>query len=167
MSGTDKKAPPQKPEDLTKMDQAKSRRATLKKLGRFATVTAPTVTLLLAAQTKPSRAASPSPCKSSCTVSSSRALKTANAEIDTASILAGVAALPVDAWRYKPETGLEQQTHIGPYAEDFRNAFGVGDGVTISTIDAIGVCLAAIKALSERVEGLEAELQRARQKTAA
>jgi len=167
MSGTDKKAPPQKPEDLTKMDQAKSRRATLKKLGRFATVTAPTVTLLLAAQTKPSRAASPSPCKSSCTVSSSRAFKTGKAEIDIASILAGVAALPVDAWRYKPETGLEQQTHIGPYAEDFRNAFGVGDGVTISTIDAIGVCLAAIKALSERVEGLEAELQRARQKTAA
>jgi len=166
MSDTDKKAPQQKPEDLTTMDRAKSRRATLKKLGRFATVTAPTVTLLLAAQTKPSRAATPSP--SPCSVqSSSRALKTEKAEIDTASILAGVAALPVDAWRYKPETGLEQQTHIGPYAEDFRNAFGVGDGVSISTIDAIGVCLAAIKALSEKVEGLEAELQRARQKTAA
>lgn len=164
MSDTDKKAPQQKPEDLTAMDQAKSRRATLKKLGRFATVTAPTVTLLLAAQTKPSRAATPSPSPCS---TSSRAFKTAKAEIDTASILAGVAALPVDAWRYKPETGLDQQTHIGPYAEDFRKAFGVGDGVTIGTIDAIGVCLAAIKALSERVEGLEAELQRARQKTAA
>jgi hypothetical protein len=165
MSDTDKKTPQQKPEDLTTMDQAKSRRATLKKLGRFATVTAPTVTLLLAAQTKPSRALPPS--SSPCSISSSRAFKTAKAEIDTASILAGVAALPVDAWRYKPETGLEQQIHIGPYAEDFRKAFGVGDGVTISTIDAVGVCLAAIKALSERVEGLEAELQRARQKTAA
>jgi hypothetical protein len=164
MSDTDKKSPQQKPEDLTTMDQAKSRRATLKKLGRFATVTAPTVTLLLAAQTKPSRALPPS--SSPCSISS-RALKTAKAEIDAAGILAGIAALPVDAWRYKPETGLEQETHIGPYAEDFRSAFGVGDGVTISTIDAVGVCLAAIKALSEKVGSLEAELQRAREKTAA
>ena len=163
MSDGDKRTSKETPEDLTRMDQAKSRRATLKKLGRFATVTAPTVTLLLAAQTKPSRARSPSPCR--CV--SSRAIKMARAEIDTASILAGVAALPVDSWRYKPETGLEQQTHIGPYAEDFRKAFGVGDGVTISTIDAVGVCLAAIKALSEKVERLETELRQARQNMAA
>ena len=166
MSDTEKKTPQQEPEDLTKMDQAKTRRATLKKLGRFAAVTAPAVTLLLAAQTKPAfapPARSPSPCVSS----SSRVLKTELAKIDTASILAGVAALPVDSWRYKPETGLEQQTHIGPYAEDFRKLFGVGDGVTISTVDAIGVCLAAIKALSERVGSLESELKQARQKAAA
>src|SRR5438093_22373 len=62
------------------------------------------------------------------------------------------------AWRYKPETGLGTQPHIGPYAEDFQAAFGVGDGVTINPIDAIGVCLAAIKALSKRVEELEAQL---------
>jgi hypothetical protein len=167
MSNTGTKTPQQGPEDLTKMDQAKTRRATLKKLGRFATVTAPTVTLLLAAQTKPNRAATPSPCKSNCSFASSRALKTAKVEIDTASVLAGVAALPLDSWRYKPETGLEQQTHIGPYAEDFRRAFGVGDGVTISTIDAVGVCLAAIKALSDKVESLEAELQRPRRETVA
>jgi len=61
MSDTDKGK--QEPEDLTMMDQAKRRRAALKKLGRFATVTAPTVTLLLAAQTRPGRAVPPSPCK--------------------------------------------------------------------------------------------------------
>lgn len=87
--------------------------------------------------------------------------------MDAASMLAGVAALAVEAWRYKPETGLEQQTHIGPYAEDFRAAFGVGDGVTIDPIDAVGVCLAAIKALSQKVEALEAELQANRPRTAA
>ena len=151
MSDSEKKAP----EDLTRMDQAKTRRATLKKLGRFATVTAPTVTLLLAAQTKPSQAKSPSPCQRC----SSRAIKSAEGAIDAAGVLAAVGALPIDAWRYKPETGLEQETHIGPYAEDFKAAFGVGDGVTISTIDAIGVCLTAIKALSEKVETLEAELR--------
>jgi hypothetical protein len=143
------------PEDLTRMDQAKTRRATLKKLGRFATVTAPTVTLLLAAQTKPSKALPPSPCRVS-----SRAVKAVEGGIDAAGILAAVGALPVDAWRYRAETGLEQQTHIGPYAEDFKAAFGVGDGVTINTTDAIGVCLAAIKALSEKVATLEAELAR-------
>jgi hypothetical protein len=61
--GANKKTPKETPEDLTAMDQAKTRRATLKKLGRFAPVTAPTVTLLLAAQTKPGRAVPPSPCK--------------------------------------------------------------------------------------------------------
>ena len=139
---------------------ASARRALLKKLGRFAGVTSPAVTLLLAAATKPNKAQALS-------IISSKALKSVAGTIDVASVLAGVAALPVDAWRYKPETGLEQQTHIGPYAEDFRAAFGVGDGVTISTIDAIGVCLAAIKALSEKVETLEAELQATQRRAAA
>ncbi len=133
---------------------AQARRPVLKKLGRFAAVTAPAVTLLLAAETKPTKAVA-----SSVPAPSSRQLKTAERAVDASWVLAGVAALPVDAWRYKPETGLEQQMHIGPYAEDFRAAFGVGDGVTISTTDAIGVCLAAIRALSQKVETLEAELR--------
>jgi len=63
MSEDDKKNEPAgTPEDLTTMDKARGRRAALKKLGRFATVTAPTVTLLLAAQTKPSQAAPTSRC---------------------------------------------------------------------------------------------------------
>ncbi len=138
---------------------AEARRALLKKLGRFAGVTAPTVTLLLAAGTKPA-SAFPSGI-------SSRQLKTIGKRIDAAAVLSGVASLAVERWRYKPETGLAQQTHIGPYAEDFQKAFGVGDGVTINAIDAIGVCLAAIKALSEKVETLEAELQGARRRPAA
>ena len=46
--------------DTTEKEAAEageSRRAAFKKLGRFAVVTAPAVTLLLAAQTKPARAA--------------------------------------------------------------------------------------------------------------
>ena len=50
---------------------------------------------------------------------------------------------------------------VGSYAEDFQAAFGVGDGVTISPIDAIGVCPAAIQALSQKVESLEAQLTEA------
>lgn len=136
------------------VESVEARRPVLKRLGRYAAVTAPAVTLLLAAATKPSKAVA-----SSAPPPSSRQLKTAHGTIDVGSVLAGVAVLSVDAWRYKPETGLEQQVHIGPYAEDFRAAFGVGDGVTISNIDAIGVCLAAIRALSEKIETLEAELR--------
>ena len=136
-----------------------ARRPVLRKLGRFAAVTAPAVTLLLAAQTKPAKARPPS----SLPPVSSLHLKTREGEIAGATVLAAVAALPVEAWRYKPETGLEQRTHIVPYAEDFRAAFGVGDGVTIGAIDGIGVCLAAIKALSAKVERLEAELRATRE----
>lgn len=43
-------------ETLAKQDQAEARRTLLKRLGRFAGVTAPSVTLLLAAAAKPDRA---------------------------------------------------------------------------------------------------------------
>jgi hypothetical protein len=92
-------------------------------------------------------------------ITSSKLLKTAQGSVDETGVLNAVAALPVDRWRYTAETGLSQQVHIGPYAEDFKASFGVGDGVTINTTDALGVCLAAIKALAARVETLEAELR--------
>ncbi len=164
MSGSGKKGKRRhKPEDLSKTDMARSRRAALKKLGRFATVTAPTVTLLLAAQAKPNAAQAASSC-SQCQISSSRRLKTSGERVDATAVLCGVAKLAVERWRYKPETGLDQAAHIGPYAEDFRAAFGIGDGVTINTIDALGVCLAAIKVLSERVAALEGDLAAARER---
>jgi hypothetical protein len=128
------------------------------KLGRFAVVSAPAVTLMLAAGDKSAKAAPCSPC------ASSRALKTTDGSIDTAALLAAVSTLPVETWRYKAETGLETRPHIGPYAEDFQAAFGVGDGVTISPIDAVGVCLAAIQALTQKVEALEAELKATRER---
>ena len=146
----------------TDLSASEERRAALKKLGRFAAVTAPAVTLLLAATTKPKKAVAVSGVPIS-----SRQLKTAGEGIDAAAVLGGVTGLAVERWRYKPETGLEQQTHIGPYAEEFGEAFGVGDGVTISTVDAVGVCLATIKALSAKVDGLEAELQATHRRKAA
>jgi hypothetical protein len=130
----------------------RARRIALRRLGKFASVTPPAITLLLAAASK-SKAAVISG------ITSSKLLKTAQGSVDETGVLTAVAALPVDRWRYKAETGLSQQVHIGPYAEDFKASFGVGDGVTINTTDALGVCLAAIKALAARVETLEAELR--------
>jgi hypothetical protein len=70
---------------------AKQRRALLKKLGRFAAVSAPTVTLLLAAKAKPGVAA-PVSCAP---VFSSRAFKDRIGPVDATAVLAAVAALPI------------------------------------------------------------------------
>jgi len=68
---------------------ARQRRALLKKLGRFAAVSAPTVTLLLTAKARPGVAASCIPAESS------RAFKTRIAPVDGAAVLAALSALPI------------------------------------------------------------------------
>jgi hypothetical protein len=76
---------------------------------------------------------------------SDRNAKTGVVPLDDASILAKVASLPVSAWRYKTDSGVR---HVGPMAQDFYAAFGVGvDDRHIASIDEDGVALAAIKAL--------------------
>ena len=72
---------------------AGQRRALLKKLGRFAAVSAPTVTLLLTAKARPGVAASCIP------VESSRAFKTRIGPVNKSTVLAGVSALPIRARR--------------------------------------------------------------------
>lgn len=56
-----------KKKDDTKALSSRERRAVLRRLGRFAAVSAPAVTLLLAAESKP--AAAISSCVASCAVS--------------------------------------------------------------------------------------------------
>ena len=66
--------------------------------------------------------------------------------IDGASLLAKIAALPISTWNYK--TQATSIRHIGPMAQDFRAAFGLGeDDKHISNIDSEGVALAAVQAL--------------------
>lgn len=83
-------------ETPAKTKTAKQRRALLKKLGRFAAVTAPTVTLLLAAQGRPGVAQ-----PASCRPASSKAFKITEGPVDGAAVLAAVAALPIRVWRGK------------------------------------------------------------------
>jgi hydrogenase-1 operon protein HyaE len=62
-----------------------------------------------------------------------------------------VAALPIQSWRYNSET--EGVRHLGPVAQDFHAAFGLGENDTsITTVDEGGVALAAIQGLNEKVE---------------
>jgi hypothetical protein len=74
-------------------------------------------------------------------------------DVDGEDVLARLARVPVREWNYRAQ-GAEIR-HIGPTAQDFRAAFGVGDFPTrINTIDADGVALAAIKALEARTLAL-------------
>jgi hypothetical protein len=86
---------------------------------------------------------------------SDRNLKTDVARLDDAAVLDKVASLPISRWSYKSERGVR---HVGPMAQDFYAAFGVGeDEKHITSIDEDGVALAAIKALHARVRSLDVE----------
>lgn len=66
-------------------------------------------------------------------------------------VLEKVVALPVMTWRYKSQDAAVR--HIGPVAQDFHAAFGVGESErTITTVDADGVALAAIQGLNQKLE---------------
>jgi hypothetical protein len=91
--------------------------------------------------------------------------------VDSPAVLAAVLTLPIERWSYKGESAR----HLGPMAQDFAAAFGLGqDDRHIFPLDASGVALAAIQGLHGRVlaqaarlEALEGELAALRQETAA
>lgn len=89
---------------------------------------------------------------------SSRAFKHAFTAIDPAAVLDALLQLPLSRWRYRDEdTGIE---HLGPMAEDFHAAFGLGgDPRYIGTVDADGVALAAIQGLNAKLERENADLR--------
>lgn len=73
--------------------------------------------------------------------------KTDFKEVDPRDVLERVAALPLRAWRYTNEDAGTK--HLGPTAQDFEAAFGLGtDDKSIGTVDADGVALAAIQGLN-------------------
>jgi hypothetical protein len=81
---------------------------------------------------------------------SDRNLKRDVTPVSDAAILAKVSALPITEWSYTSERGVR---HIGPMAQDFYAAFGIGeDDRHITAVDEDGVALAAIKALNANVE---------------
>jgi hypothetical protein len=82
--------------------------------------------------------------------SSDRALKSDIAPVDTRSMLERVVALPVSRWSFASVPGV---THVGPMAQDFHAAFGLGDDDTkLAPMDVQGVALAAIQGLNAKVE---------------
>jgi len=81
-------------------------------------------------------------------------------------VLAGIARMPVREWSYKTQDASIR--HMGPTAQDFHAAFGLGESdVRINTIDADGVALAAVKALEARTRGLPDDARALRDQVAA
>ena len=77
-------------------------------------------------------------------------------------MLEKVAALPLQQWSYKAQP---DQKHLGPVAQDFRAAFGLGaDDTSIATVDADGVALAAIQGLNQKLEQKETEITELKQR---
>jgi len=72
--------------------------------------------------------------------------------LDSKTVLAKVAALPVTQWNYK-EDGPGKR-HIGPVAQDFHAAFELNgsDETHIATVDEAGVALAAIQGLNQKLD---------------
>jgi hypothetical protein len=81
---------------------------------------------------------------------SDRNAKTDFEPVDTREMLERVVELPIQRWRYRAE--VPEAEHVGPTAQDFRAAFGLGSSDrSIATVDADGVALAALQGLYELV----------------
>jgi hypothetical protein len=84
------------------------------------------------------------------TNASDRAKKENFARTNPASVLQKVLTLPVTTWNYIKEG--KDIKRMGPMAQDFRSAFGLGsDDKTIGTVDATGVAFAAIQGLNQKL----------------
>ena len=88
---------------------------------------------------------------------SDREVKANMTPVDESLILLLLAELSISTWNY---TGQDPSVrHIGPMAQDFYAAFGVGeDDRHISTVDADGVVLAAIQGLYQLVQEKNAQI---------
>jgi hypothetical protein len=88
---------------------------------------------------------------------SDRNLKENFTPVSPREVLGKVALMPISRWNFKGDAATP---HVGPMAQDFHAAFGLGtDNKHIATVDADGVALAAIQGLNQKVEEKDAEIQ--------
>ena len=86
---------------------------------------------------------------------SDRNAKQGFVSVQPKAVLEKLVATPISTWSYKSETGV---THMGPMAQDLHAAYGLGDSDrTITTIDGIGISMAAIQGLYQMVTEVQAE----------
>ena len=77
--------------------------------------------------------------------------------VDNRLVLEKVTRLPIQTWSYKSEPAGVR--HMGPVAQDFYTAFGLGtDALHIAPLDMNGVALASIQALNVKVLEKEAKI---------
>jgi hypothetical protein len=77
--------------------------------------------------------------------------------VDGQEVLARLAQVPISTWSYSAQDPAIR--HMGPMAQDFYAAFGLGESERyISAIDADGVALAAIQGLYQLVQEKDAQM---------
>ena len=92
------------------------------------------------------------------TCTSDRNVKRNLRPVDSEAVLAKVVAMPVYHWQPKDGPNRDVE-HLGPMAQDFMAAFGLGDNdKAIGFQDADGVALAAIQGLHQLLQQRDAEL---------
>jgi hypothetical protein len=97
------------------------------------------------------------------TNTSSITLKDRFVTINNNDLLTKIKNLDIKGWFYKES----QEYHIGPFAEDFYNAFGTGVlnepnylGKSLAASDVAGVSLLAVQQLIKEIELLKAEIEK-------
>ncbi|HKI06418.1 MAG TPA: tail fiber domain-containing protein [Thermoanaerobaculia bacterium] len=91
------------------------------------------------------------------TQGSSREIKDNFLSLDPKEVLSRVSALPLSQWSYKTDGPAVR--HIGPMAEDFHQAFGLGtDDKHIAPSDQAGVALLAVQGLNQVVQEKDKEI---------
>jgi hypothetical protein len=76
--------------------------------------------------------------------------------VDVDAVLEGVASMSITTWSYDSEASHPR--HMGPVAQEFHQAFGLGNSDRrIDIVDGLGVSLASIQALNRAVAELRAE----------
>jgi hypothetical protein len=89
---------------------------------------------------------------------SDRSVKANFSPVDGRDVLERLASVPVETWNLKSQEASIR--HMGPMAQDFYAAFGLGtDERYISTVDADGVALAAIQGLYQLSQEQAARIQ--------
>jgi hypothetical protein len=97
---------------------------------------------------------------------SDRQAKTNFAPIDGREVLRRLSAIPITTWNYRSQPAAVR--HIGPMAQDFYAAFGMGeDNRHINTVDADGVALAAIQGLYQLSLEKDQQLEQLKQENIA
>jgi hypothetical protein len=78
--------------------------------------------------------------------------------VDGAELLERLGRIPIQSWNY--QTQENSIRHIGPMAQDFYGAFGVGeDDRYINSVDADGVALAAAQQLYRLTQQKDVEIR--------
>lgn len=90
---------------------------------------------------------------------SSRRAKEDFRDLDGETVLAKIGAMPIQSWSYRTEArGVR---HVGPTAQDFHAAFGLGDSdEAIATVDADGINMLAVQALEKRTAAQARRIER-------